>query len=292
MKLHRASEVPVDTHELICRESRLAGVIRFFFFGIVLLAPIVYGWQVGYQWLMWLFTILFTIVIPLMLKDVIGQFGETNWVVRIRSNGVWINLKSYRDKVSEGASVVWLDYREIASAGRHNESYSTPSVGTGSPRPGTDVRDTIWHDVFLELRLIDDQTGELQATLSNLRSEAVARQRPGGQSLFRHEHFPVWLVEPAVIRIIWSTAHRVVVAPRVSQAIAQLETYVPLVEPTQRKRPNWRKLTPPEVDELARELVHVHGAYSEAIALLLRIGGLTEAEAMTLVQRFEEEVPR
>ncbi|MDB5386234.1 MAG: hypothetical protein JWM11_1880 [Planctomycetaceae bacterium] len=294
MKLYCAAEVPADareTHELICRESRLAAVVRLIVWSGVFITPAILGWQYGYHWVLGIGTLVFMIIFPALLRDVAGQFRETNWVLRIDSTGVWINLISYRDKVSEGVSVVWLDYSEIASVGWHAESYSTPSqmAGTGPNSQGSISGDTIWRDVFLEIRLSHDQTGDLQAALNHLRSQAASDKRPAAQSLFRSQHFPVWLLEPAVLRVTWTSSHRVVIAPRILKVLARLETYVRLAEPTQGKRPNWNKLAVEDRLQLARELVHVHGAYSEAVTLLVRSGDMSYSDATTLVQRFEDE---
>ena len=99
----------------------------------------------------------------------------------------------------------------------------------------------------------------------------------------------MWLVSPAVLRITWTSGHGNVLAPPITSAIDQLETYVQRAERTERVRPSWRKLARQEVDELARELVIVHAADLEAVALLVRAGGITDAEARTQVQRFVEE---
>jgi hypothetical protein len=125
MKLVSSSEVPVDTPRMVCRESRLLGVIRFIVWCGVLAIPAILGWQLRVPWVQWIFTILFIILIPLMLIDLVTQFRPTNWVLRITSNGVWINLQSYKASASDAVSVLWLDYQEIASVGWHIEKYST-----------------------------------------------------------------------------------------------------------------------------------------------------------------------
>ena len=43
------------------------------------------------------------------------------------------------------------------------------------------------------------------------------------------------------------------------------------------------------MEELARELIHVYGKDFVATALLVRAGGLTSAEANTLIERFAQE---
>jgi hypothetical protein len=77
--------------------------------------------------------------------------------------------------------------------------------------------------------------------------------------------------------------------PRLATALDRLDGSAPVAEPTRRERPNWRNLTAEQADELARELVHVHGATFEATALLVRAGGINFDEAGAQVQRFAEE---
>lgn len=288
MKLVCSSEVPVETPRLICRESRLLGVIRFLVWCGVLAAPAILGWLNGMPWVQWIFTILFATVIPMLLRDVLAQFRPTNWVLRITSDGVWINLRSYKDPLWVAVSVAWLDYQEIASVGWHIEKYSTPTEMTGTSSKGHAGGDTMWKDQYLEFRLNHEQTSDLAAALNHLRSLPVSGEQSSGQAHVGTRHFTVWLVSPAVLRIIWTSGHGHVVAPPITSAINELETYAQRAQPTERVRPSWRKLTPPEVDELACELVIVHGAQAEAVALLVRAGGFTDAAARTIVERFED----
>jgi hypothetical protein len=92
-----------------------------------------------------------------------------------------------------------------------------------------------------------------------------------------------------VLRVGWLSGHGLVVAPRMARALAHLDGSVRVAEPTRRERPDWRKLNADDVDELARELVQVHGAALEATALLVRAGGMTNADATALIGRFEQE---
>src|SRR4051812_13534984 len=137
MKLVSSSEVPVEIPRIVCRESRLLGVIRFIVWGGILAIPAILGWKFRMPWVQWPSTILFAILIPLMLMDLLTQFRPTNWVARIMSDGVWINLQSYKDPVSDAVSVLWLDYDEIDSVGWHIEKYSTPTETAGTyTKPG------------------------------------------------------------------------------------------------------------------------------------------------------------
>jgi len=195
---------------------------------------------------------------------------------------VWINLCSYRDRdvVPDAPSVMHLDYAEIASVGQHTESYSTPS------RPTADTP-TEWRDKFLEIELTHDQTEELKAALNDLRFPPLPAELPNGQVPIRGRVSPVWFVNRSLLRIGWVSGHGPAIAPRMATALARLETWVRVAPPTRRERPNWRKLTPEEATDLARELVHVHGDTFAAAALLSRACGISHGEASTQVRQFE-----
>jgi hypothetical protein len=287
MRLYRHAEVPGGTQGLCCRQSRLAGGVRFIVWtGMLAMAPIL-GWHFGQPWVTWIGAAVALLVAPLMLMDLVALFRATNWLMRIGTDGVWINLCSYRDKAPEAASVLRLDYGEVASAGRHTESYSTPSEPTGPMRRGAVGSTTIWTDQFLEIRLNHEQTDELKAVLDNLRYPASSGQRSSGQVQVRNRYFPIWLVSPDVLRVAWVSGHGHAVAPPLGRALGRLDTYVRVAAPSRRERPEWRELTADEVDELARELVHVHGATIEATSLLVRARGMTHAEATALVQQLD-----
>jgi hypothetical protein len=289
MKLYRDADIPADPQALWCHESRLASVVRLIVCCGLLAIPVIHGWKSDRPWVLGFGIAGAAVVIPLMLIDMAARFRATNWVLRIGSDGLWVNLRSYRDKVSEAASVVRFDYGEIASAGRHTEVYSTPSKMTGPGSQGNVGGSTIWHDEFLEIQLIHEQTDELKAALNNLRYQAPADQSPSGQVPNQSGPFPVCLVSPSVLRIAWNSGHGHAVTPRTARALAELETHVRVAEPTRRQRPDWRKLTAEQAEELARELVQVHGACFEPVSLLVRAGGTTDAEARDRVKRFEDE---
>jgi hypothetical protein len=283
MRLYRQAEVPQDEQGLLCRQSRLAGVVRLIVWCIVLAIPPVFGWRFGKPWVLWIFVAVAAVAVPLAVLELAAQFRATNWLLRIGTDAVWINLRSYRDRefVPDASSIVRLDYTEIASVGRHTESYTTPS------KPASNAS-TVWRDKFLEIELTHDQTEELKAVLNNLRFPPAPAQPHSGQMRARGCVSPVWFVNPSLLRIAWTSGHGPVIAPRLARALSQLETCVRVAPPTKRERPNWLELTPEEATDLARELVHVHGATFAATDLLARACGISRAEAGAKVRQFEE----
>ena len=292
MKLSRDADMPEDMLGVWCRQSRFAGIVRLFLFSGVFAVPAIVGWTSDHPSLLWIGTAVAVLLVPVLLSDVVKLFRATNWVLRIGPDGVWINLRTYRDKATEALSVVHIEYREIASVGRHTESYSTPSQAASSPsRYSRACPTTIWRDQFLEIQLNHDQTDELKSALEDLRHPAAPELAPG-QAPVRTWPSPVWLVSPTVIRIGWLSGHGDGVVPRIASVLTHFDGNVRLAEPTRRERQDWAKLDADKVRELARELVRVHGAGFQATALLVRAGGLTHADATTQVQRFEADAVR
>lgn len=280
MKLYRSSEVPHDGRGLLCRQSRFWGVVRLFVFLGFLLVPIVWGWRLDKPVIMWIGIALFAILIPMMWFDLAATFRRTNWAVRIDAEGLWINLCSYRDRATDALSVVRLEYDEIASVAKHTEAYTTPSERvSGSGSYGKVGGDTIWRSHFLEICLTHEHADELQAALNNLRQPSQPMSR----------HAPLWLISPSEVRIPWLTGHGPVLAPGLAKALSQLGTYVQVLEPSRRDRPNWHKLTPEEAQELARELVNVYGDSLDATTVLVRAAGIPYKEANRMVTQFETE---
>jgi len=289
MQLYCAFEMPDDAQGLVCRQSRLAGVVRLVVFsGLVFLFPF-FGWKLDKPWLLWIGVGLSAVVVAVAARDLAKQFQPANWLLRIGSDCLWINLRSYRDRAldPDAPSVVRLDYGEIAHVGRHTECYSTPSESTS-------LVPTIWKDDFLEIELNHDQTGDLKRALNDLRFPQQSDLPPSdsippGQMPDHPCVSTVWFVNPSVLRIAWYSGHGTVIAPGLTQALSELETWVRVDPPTRRERPNFQKLTPQDATVLARELVQVHGDTFAAARLLNRSCGMTLGQANTQVQQFEAE---
>jgi hypothetical protein len=276
-----------------CRQSRLSGVVRFIVFSGVLAVPIVCGWHFRQPWLIWLGAVAAIGLLPLLLLDLAKMFRATNWVLLIGPDSLWLNLRSYGDVVSTEDSFVRIEYGEIDTVGRHTRRYFTPSkenIGAGSQAGvgGT----TTWKDQFLEIRLNHEQTGKLITALSNLRSPPAGEQPSSDKLQIRSGYrYTTWLVSPSVLRVVWASGHGPLIRPSLVRTLSELSTHVKIASPTELRRPEWRKLSPDEIAELARELIHVHGAEFEATALLVRAGGVAYADAKALIRQIEAEVP-
>lgn len=282
MWLYRQAEVPENEQGLLCRQSRLAGVVRLIVWCIVLAIPPAFSRSK--PWVFWGCVAVAAVVIPLAARELAAQFRATNWLMRVGADGLWINLRSYgdRDVVPDAPSVVRLGYAEITGVAQHTEAYSTPS------RPDSNAP-TVWQDKYLEIELTHDQSEELKSALNKLRFPPAPAQPSSGPVRAQVRVSPVWFVNPSLLRVAWKSGHGPVIAPGLAQVLSQLETHVRVAPPTRRDRPNWLVLTPDEATDLARELVHVHGETFVATNLLARACHISDGEAGAQVQQFEAE---
>ena len=306
MRIVSAAELPTDLQGMWCRQSRLGGVVRFMVFSVVLVVPPVLGWIWNFrlQWALWLLAAAAVVVLPLLLVDLAAMFRAANWRLYIGPDGLWLNLRSYQDKRSTEAAagqlaagqletvqfeVVQFEYGEIDAVGRHTERYSTPSEIAGPGSYGDVGGSTLWKDEFLEIRLNHEQTEELKTVVNRLRCGPGPGRASPRQAPRRSRYSSVWLVSPSVLRVTWSSGHGPQIRPSIGRMLMELAAHARLAEPTERQRPDWRKLTADEVAELARELIRVHAASLEATTLLVRAGGLAYAEAATQIRQIEAE---
>jgi hypothetical protein len=289
MQVCSRREVPNDPHALCCRQSRLAGVVRLLVCCGVLSIPLVVARNFGLAWLVWLCAAGALLILPIMLLDLAALFRSSNWILQVGRDGVWINLRSYRDRDPHGGEVLRLRSSEIMSIGRHIEAYSTPSKTSSPPSAGKAVgADTVWRDEFLEIRLKSAQADELRSLLQRLPSART----PGPSSpnkAHAREPFPIWLAGPSVVRICWNSGHGRAVAPRLKRVLARIKPFASVAAPTRRDRKNWRELSADEAVELARELVFVHGDERYSAALLVRVCGMSQNAASGMVRQFREE---
>jgi hypothetical protein len=278
MKLLRSDQITPDATGLVCRQGRLVGAINALVLDSILVGAPIFWWMVGAPWFVWGgCALLALIVVPMLLGDLAAKFRDTNWLIWIRPEGVWINFRSYQDTGPlDVRTVVQLDYDEIEEAYRHIESYSTAS-GDGA---------LVLHKVrSLEFRLVHSETDELQAALSeNRRRKPPQRVVLGGIRIStRPSHYAVSLPAPDVLRVAWRGGVGSWVAPSLTNVLEKLQPYVCVAEVSRSKRGNWHDLSDADFDALVLELVEA-GSRIEAIELLVRRRGYTTTEAHTFVE--------
>ena len=208
---------------MCCRQSRLRGVVGGLFMCAFLVGLVLLLRHRGAPRLMWIGgAVMSALVVPVVLHTVLARFRPTNWVLRIDSDGLWINLRPLQTRPADGvATAVHLSDAEIARVHRHIDTWSTPSTHSGS---------TQWKQESLDLHLASVNTQEL--------SLALAEARASGKGA------PVSVTVPAssVIRIAWR-GHGHDVVPALGRVLAEIGQRVAVADPTRTDRPDWRELS-------------------------------------------------
>lgn len=201
------------------------------------------------------------------LTDACAKFRSANWLLWLGPDGLWINLRSYQNRhLPEAATILHFPYREIGSARRHFQTWSTPA----NPHS---TAGTHWKEESLELTVTHRETAEIARALADERDR---------RATIRGTHQAVTVPAYGVIRIAWC-GHGNDVVPSLARVLDELSQRVPVHEPTRVDRPDWCKLSEAELDELVAALVR-SGDHLEAGQLLIRRRGLSETESHAYVE--------
>lgn len=287
MQILPASDVLPDGRGLICRQSRLGGVVSALVLGGILVAIPAFTWYHRTHWLIWTISGAFAaLVVPMIVSDAAARFRRTNWLLWLDPDGVWINLRSYQTgHDSDPPTVVRLRYDEIASAGKHLETYTLPG-----PRQGRTVQH---RDHSLDLRLKEADVQPLRAALVQERNHpGKGRTYPGGITVTtRASLFPVSVPADGLVRVLWRSGQGHFAAPRLAAVLRELECRgVPIGEPTRLDRPRWDTLPEAELEQMLRHLAGSTGGLA-AVSLLRERRGLSTTEARRYVGALAGEQP-
>jgi hypothetical protein len=283
MKLHRLCDVMPDGRGTLYRQGRLQGALASLLFTVVFGGAPILWYRVGAPWFVWApCAALALVIVPLVLGDFLAKLRDTNWIVWLRPDGLWINFRSYQDRGSRDTeTVIELDFAEIAEVRQAGEVYYTPSTEGGS------VRQSI---KSLEIVLTHDRTDELAAAMSLDRTKTPPQRWICGVGVTtRPAHFPVSLPEPGQIRIAWRGGMGNWVTPSLRHVLRELGGLVRTGEAKHTQRADWQELTEAELDDQILRLVQA-GDKMSAIDLLTSRRGYSTTEARRFVDELIQPV--
>ena len=280
MKLHRGCDVSLDGIGLVCRQTRLGGLAMALLISTVLLSFPVALWWFQIPWLFVVPAALFSLlVVGFFISDVRARFRPTNWVLWIRPDAIWVNLRSYQDhNPLDSPSVVELADRDIACLRRHVERYS---VSDSEGRPVSHKLES------LDFELRQPDTSELAAALAEIRHrrQPEVEYLAGIRGRSGVTLYSVSLPQPNLLRIAWHGGQGHAVTPRLRRVLAELANRVTIDEPTQHQTPDASQIDEGELDAQILSLVEA-GNHIDAIKLLVQRHGYTLTEA----KRFVDEL--
>lgn len=268
IKVHSSAEMQ-QTAGTCCRQSPVRSIVGSLIVCSFLIGFVLVLWQRGVHWLFWGgCAALAALLVPWFIADALAKLHSMNWLVRLGSDGLWINLRSYQNRgLPMAETVVHLPYKEIASARRHLESWSTPMEPSS-------LSATHWKQESLDLTIVSGQTREIARAL------VEERQR---RAIIKGMHQAVTVPTQGVVRIAWR-GHGNDVVPSLTRVLEELGQRVKVQDATRTDRGDWSDLSETELDELVAQLAR-SGDDLVAVQLLTRRRGYSHAEA----QRYVDE---
>lgn len=182
---------------LICRQSVMVQA-----FGSIVLAGLFAGAPVLWYWLdapgfvVWMCVACAVLVVPLCLSELVAAMMKSNWLMGIQADGVWVNLRSFRNrKFAAAPTVLFLQWSEVEAV------HTTKTEEMGSMRGSSQPYTAVYLDIHLE-HFVDSAS-----IREAIESESTRRSPPSGfagvQSTSRSQHFPVRITDNACLRIQW-----------------------------------------------------------------------------------------
>lgn len=214
MKLSQTGTHNISWEAVVCRQSPKTQVI-----GSLILAcpftfiPIMWWWLETPIWVTAMCVLVALFVVPISIAEAIAAVKKTNWLLAIQADGIWINLRSFRNrKFAPAITVVHLPWNDLESAaatdGLARLSLDTSSVG---------------RTAFLEIQLADHvQTDKLQQAITEeTQRRALPKKFAGVESTGRSQHVSIRLLEQRRLQFAWRSSIDAI-TPKLNQVIQEL----------------------------------------------------------------------
>ncbi len=281
MKTHPGCDVAPDGSGLVCRETRLGGLILAMIVSAAFLGPTIFFWIRGIWFFFVVLGLASLVIVPMLIGDVRLRFRQTNWTLWAPPGKLLVNLRSYQDRSAmEMPSVVELADHEVAEIRRHEHRYSTSS-GQG--------RTTFTKLVSLDIVLRTPDDGTLAKLIADRRATPQPWQKLAGmRSRSNVTLHSVTLPAPDVLRIAWTGGRNHAITPGVNRVLRELETRIHVGEPVLKVEGSGDKLRDADIDDRILSLVQA-GNRIDAIKILRLERGYSLVEAKQFVDELAEK---
>jgi len=227
MKFYRLSEIPYRGEEVVFKALTTGMVvwpILYWAIGITLLVLGIRGTEVhGLKIPPHVFFYGGSGVFGLLGWCAFGNFRArmkpTNWLMRCNSSGVLIKYRSYLNWrfPAEDVQVVEINYSEMADIRESKETLTSGGLGSNDR--------TVRHLTYLDIRLVSDETSELETRLA---AEQKAEAPPRGPFKYQSKtlDYPVAVLPGGIVRVRWSESAGYAIRPSLAKAMAYLSQHV------------------------------------------------------------------
>ncbi len=283
MRLLESNTQPSWNAELVCRQSRLTAVVSSTVFTLLFVAAPAAAWWFGIlpTWAGILLGLLGLLVVYGILAILRAAFRPTNWYLAIETDGLLINLRSYRNyELPTAQTVLHLTYDEIVSVKRHVTRVSAPS----------DDGTATWREQSLDVQVAPSLTDEIRTAISAERQRRVTREylRKFVTVSGRANHVPVTVPTDGTIRIAWRTRYDGV-RPSIKKVLGHLTLRVEQQSDSSDSIANWDTADDESLDDLILRMVE-NGDTISAVRVLVQRRGYSWTDAKHFVDAIGAKV--
>lgn len=246
MKLYSIDENPVTTPLHTWRHSPLPGVVGLVV--IVGLAALV-AWAAltdRAPAFIWVIVALLAFMALFIFGTVRASYSSSNWLMRFDGSQVAVKFRSYLNRhfPREDAVVAVFDANEFRGARKTTQRWQLPSDNRGGNK----------NQVFAYLDLILKEPAAAAELREALRREREYMPPKGSGSRRRFHHSPARIVEPDIVRLMWSS-EKDVIRPKIDHALRALGSAIPIEGEGHAPDRKWNDAPVEEVDAMLLELI-------------------------------------
>ena len=264
MQLMRERDVPANDHDRVFRYSRFNATLAV---ALLLAGPVaLFGTGVRHRTVLPQIIAIGAVGLVLLAKRfLVARFRPSNWLVSTTESGVYVKFRSYLNYhfSADDVSVVFIPYREIATARVVRETIERPDVTTRLDGSRTNKYSSYQRRKVAELELTGDTRALAAALLEESARQGPREKRWYGSTTVRANHQPVMLEGASRIRIAWECV------PGIQKFFSRLASKVKIEATASR---DWSVEALQELDRPALE---------RRIAELARAGRMREARLET-----------
>lgn len=224
MKLSQTGTQDINWEAVICRQSPTTQLIGSTVLAAVFaVAPVLWWWLEAPTWVIGMCAVTALLVVPIALNEAVAALKKTNWLMAIQADGIWINLRSFRNrKFAPALTVVHLPWKDLESA----------AATDGLVRMSRN-NDSVGRIAFLEIQLSDHvEIEELQQAIAQeTQRRSVSKKFAGIESTGKSRHVPIRLTEERRLQFAWKSPMDAI-TPSLSNVIQELSKELKIeVEP-------------------------------------------------------------
>lgn len=214
MKLSQTGTQDINWEAIVCRQSPMTQLI-----GSVVMAmlftffPLMWWWLEAPTWVIGMCLFAAILVVPISLGEAFAAVRKTNWLLAIQSDGIWVNLRSFRNRnFAPALTVVHLPWSDLDSAaatdGLTKLSSNASSIG---------------RTAYLEIQLADHvQTDPLQqAIMEEMQRRSMPKRFAGVKTTGRSQHAAIQLTKGNRLQFAWRSSMDSI-TPKLNEVLGEL----------------------------------------------------------------------